>query len=758
MKREKIIRGIAIVTACSMAFLCACGKKKEQTVISTTTAATEADNRDCIYNLENIELPTEGKYSLNAMNKGKDYFFLIANMYDTETSEKKLFKVALKSGEISEIPFELSENTEIDNLVCDNKDNVYIFTAKYDSSDEEDSAVKTNAALMKLSPDGEKIWEALLTEEDTNNYINSVAYEKDKGIMTCAGGNISLYDEETGAGEVVLKTDDSENYFYGRIFNSNDGDVYLSNEDWSENGRYIVKKYNQGTKEFDEEVSLPDGVSISYLYPGESYDFYYEDYAKIEAFNLGDEETTLICDYTSSDILSCYMNYICEAPDGKFYVVDLDENGESALGCMTKVNGDEISDKQIITLGAVYLSDSIRSQVVKFNKNSDNYKIQIVDYGENQTEDTLDAYNEILKQIGLDLTQGCGPDMLVVDFDMPLESYIEKGALEPLDSYFDNDPEVNTSDFLENVMASTKFNDKMYTILPLFGIDTCIASKDIVGDQTVTLSNYEDICKANNMDPQLGMGYQTRDMATNLYSTIGNTFVDYENGTCNFNSEDFVSFLQFMKQFPADDEELGIDYEDFETYYREKKSLLYEYYITSFEDYQILKKGYFGSEVEFNGFPTADGGKSFIRPFVRLAMNHDSKNKEAAWDFMRTFMMDDYQKSVDWGLPIRKSAFEELAAKAQEKPYYIDENGKKVESNSIWEIGDVEVEITELSSEETKQVEEFIESVSNPLSNEQKINDIISEEAGAFYEGQKTAEEVADIIQSRVLLYLSENM
>lgn len=34
---------------------------------------------------------------------------------------------------------------------------------------------------------------------------------------------------------------------------------------------------------------------------------------------------------------------------------------------------------------------------------------------------------------------------------------------------------------------------------------------------------------------------------------------------------------------------------------------------------------------------------------------------------------------------------------------------------------------------------------------------IIDEESGAFYSGQKSAEEVADVIQSRVQLYLDEN-
>ncbi|MCI9141571.1 MAG: hypothetical protein HFH87_02980 [Lachnospiraceae bacterium] len=34
---------------------------------------------------------------------------------------------------------------------------------------------------------------------------------------------------------------------------------------------------------------------------------------------------------------------------------------------------------------------------------------------------------------------------------------------------------------------------------------------------------------------------------------------------------------------------------------------------------------------------------------------------------------------------------------------------------------------------------------------------IISEEADAFFQGQKTAEAVADVIQCRVMLYMEEN-
>jgi len=41
--------------------------------------------------------------------------------------------------------------------------------------------------------------------------------------------------------------------------------------------------------------------------------------------------------------------------------------------------------------------------------------------------------------------------------------------------------------------------------------------------------------------------------------------------------------------------------------------------------------------------------------------------------------------------------------------------------------------------------------------NDEEIYGIISEETGAFFHGQKSAKEVADIIQNRVSIYLSEN-
>ena len=49
-------------------------------------------------------------------------------------------------------------------------------------------------------------------------------------------------------------------------------------------------------------------------------------------------------------------------------------------------------------------------------------------------------------------------------------------------------------------------------------------------------------------------------------------------------------------------------------------------------------------------------------------------------------------------------------------------------------------------------------SFARPLSKEsEEIYSIISEEAAPYFAGQKSAEEVAKIIQSRIQIYVSEN-
>ena len=120
------------------------------------------------------------------------------------------------------------------------------------------------------------------------------------------------------------------------------------------------------------------------------------------------------------------------------------------------------------------------------------------------------------------------------------------------------------------------------------------------------------------------------------------------------------------------------------------------------------------------------------------------------------FRSYEYQKE-SYGFPINKQRYEELKQEAMQRPYYLDENEQKTEYDESYWIGDTEVIIPPMTAEEVQKVEDFIFSIDQTVSYNENLLNIINEEAEGFFSGQKSAKEVAGVIQSRVKIYVNEN-
>jgi hypothetical protein len=69
---------------------------------------------------------------------------------------------------------------------------------------------------------------------------------------------------------------------------------------------------------------------------------------------------------------------------------------------------------------------------------------------------------------------------------------------------------------------------------------------------------------------------------------------------------------------------------------------------------------------------------------------------------------------------------------------------------------DLTVDIYAMTQEEADQVMGLINSTNRIYSYDQEIFKIISEDTAAYFSGQKSAEEIAKLIQNRVSLYVNE--
>jgi ABC-type glycerol-3-phosphate transport system substrate-binding protein len=181
--------------------------------------------------------------------------------------------------------------------------------------------------------------------------------------------------------------------------------------------------------------------------------------------------------------------------------------------------------------------------------------------------------------------------------------------------------------------------------------------------------------------------------------------------------------------------------------------------MSTINDLKYQLKGQMGEEVTFIGFPTAEGNGSVIMMSSNaFAISAKSAYKDGAWEFVRHYLTEDYQKSGEfYDFPIVKSVFEEKAKEATGKSYWINENGEKVEYDDYYYIGGEEIILEPFTQEEVDAICEFIYSVKKVNKFDNNIRNIINEEAQSFFEGQKSAQEVAQIIQSRAQIFVDEN-
>ena len=173
--------------------------------------------------------------------------------------------------------------------------------------------------------------------------------------------------------------------------------------------------------------------------------------------------------------------------------------------------------------------------------------------------------------------------------------------------------------------------------------------------------------------------------------------------------------------------------------------------IGDLRNFNNMEQGTFGGELTMIGFPSSDGDGSVIWPNLRFALSAKSKNSVGAWEFLRTFLTDEYQESVEYGFPLSVKLLDEKVQQAMERPYYM------VEYDETAYINGVEIPIAPITKERADEIVAQLYSFTQVYRSDDTLLNIVREEAGPFFAGQKKAQEVAPIIQSRVQLYVNEN-
>jgi ABC-type glycerol-3-phosphate transport system substrate-binding protein len=213
--------------------------------------------------------------------------------------------------------------------------------------------------------------------------------------------------------------------------------------------------------------------------------------------------------------------------------------------------------------------------------------------------------------------------------------------------------------------------------------------------------------------------------------------------------------------FPEDyDWENNDDYESDIQKIRTGRQMLYVATISDFNTVQLINK-IFDDQATFVGYPTGTGegnGSAFYMD-TTLAMSSTCQNKEGAWEFIRILLTEDYQEENSWWFPTNKTMFDKKLEEAMTPEYRTDpETGEQVElSKSTWWVTDDEtLEVYHMTEADRDMLMDIINNTTHVMNYDSDIYEVISEDAEAYFAGQKTAEEVAKLIQSRMNIYVNE--
>ena len=592
---------------------------------------------------------------------------------------------------------------------------------------------------------------------------------------------VNDYSSNTSSSEIVVLDSGMNKLFtlelgeniWGTMSLLGDGTVGLScsvpDEADPTTNKPVMRVIDVAAKDWGTEYDMP--TSAYSIYPGGGdYLFYYENGESIYGYNAETGEGTRLINWLDSDINSSDLQFFTFLEDGRVVAMTRDWSGIEPvfeLAVLTETDASILADKTILTYGCMYLGYDVRNAILEFNRNNTKYRIEVRDYSE---YNTADDYNAGLTRLNTEIGAGDVPDILATD-SMPIRQYGAKGLLEDLWPYIDADTELGGREALmENVLHAAEQDGKLYQIFGTFSVRTAAGATSVVGDRLSWTT--ADLWAALETMPEgcqpFNQGNTKEGMLSEVLAMNLDSFVDWSTGTCNFDSETFIALLEFCNTFPLEYEWNEEEYVDDATRVQEGQQMLMNLYMNDLQ-YMQLMKVIFGGDFSFVGYPMEDGsvGSSFMIS-SGMAMSSTCKDKEGAWSFMRELILPQSDEE-DWyayEFYVNKQDFDAYIEDSMTPEYeldengdpVLDENGEPIEISTMgWGYGDVMVDIYATSQEEYDQFMELYNAIDSIYSYDRAVYEIVSAEAQGYFNGDKSAEDAAKQIQSRVTLYVNEN-
>lgn len=761
-------RFLAMLLAATMTMsLCSCGKKNGgdngNGSGGNSTTEEKVDIKQVTFRAADDQLKFDGVEGEidNAVRFGDNLVFSTyswtegeavaseadAEMIDMGSSTERLYMAPLEGGSAKQIFQTASENSYLARVIAGN-DKLYAMVNEYQSKYDDESKVK----LIEFDAEGNQISDkdvSFLNENIGDSYLSTLKISPEGNLVAVYDEEVKIFDE-TGKELASAKTD---NWIMGCCLTKS-GEILIFAND--KDGRMVAKVMDEKSGDFKKDYKMGASYlqSPDWIYPGQGdYDFFYRNEQAFFGYNLEAGKETRICDFIASDIDATYINTCILLDENTILAIGYNwENQTPIYDKYVKVDPSEVQDKKEITLLSTWVSSDLKQEVINFNKTHDDVRITLIDYSDDENPG---------EKISADIAAGKIPDIYDVSNgigNISTDQAVAKGMLEDLTPYIQNDPEISEDDFIPAVYDAMKIDGKNYYVASSFGIQAMLGKKSDIGD--IDGWTFEEMKAYVDSKPEDTRMFESTSKDDNLQTFLyccGADFVDWEKGECYFNTPEFKSLLEVSNR--GDDQE--IDWENLKTSQdlRSGKQLFLIGGVNP-DELQVYKE-LFDNDLAVVGYPNKDKQGIYAQIDNGLAMSSKCADKDLAWEFIRTFMTKDYQGhhyTNAFGCPTRKDVLEAFYKSKTTTEEYDDEFGNHIyPTEGSWGWDDLIVEVKPASNEEIEFFNTTINRISGIWEYDDSLNTIIEEEAKAYFAGEKSVDEVCEIIQNRATTYVQEN-
>lgn len=752
--KSKGRRAGALIMAAAMAFsLAGCGK-------ADTTGEVK---KEWAYVPEFVTIEDESMDYYNMQLVG-DNLYSVSWEWDENTnlSTQSICRYSLTDKAMTKTPVVWPEGTvnmNINETAFTEDGSLYAIVYSYS-----DDGVSKNF-LTKFDAEGKWQFSQEITDEIADSYINAITVDDQGRVYMAGDGNIWLLDADGNyQGKITM---DSANSWINSVVCGKDGKVYISYQNYTEStSEYVLTAIDyEGKKLGESYTGLP--ANSNAVAAGTEYDFLAHDGISVYGYNLDKKEPEYLFDWLDSDINGNGVRNFRQLEDGRIIAVIEDwENNDNGVALLTKKKAEEVPEKETIVVGTISGAYNLQSQAVKFNKANSQYHISVKQYYDYNNSGE-DAWRDALTNLNNDITSDNCPDIIDLS-GLSVEQLASKGVFEDLNPYLEKSSVLNREDFIENILNVYTINDALISIPSNFSMQTIVGSADMLGEESGwTLDEMIALAEAHP-DADIFDKVAKREIMQAMMMFNEDAFIDWSTGECRFDSDEFKKMLEFVNRFPDE-----VDWQQggpsTPTRIQNGEVLLDTAYVYDFEQLQMYEDMFQGKATCI-GFPTMDGkGGHALSAGNAYAIAGKSSHKDGAWAFIESILTQEENGRYWNGFPTVKSKLDAMIADATRVEYVTDENGEiakdengeAIVSGGYSSIGyedGWEYTFRTPTQEEVDKVLALMEEA-RPVSygGEDEIMNIINEEAEGFYSGQKSVDEVAGIIQSRINIYVSEN-